>query len=190
MDSLDYDSDSANEGTHPCVMPPALLPHAAAAPCMLPSAGEALGMLAAGLQRLPHVPGLWPSLVYVSVTPSAAASRVGAAYTAAAAATLGTPFRAPDLPPHVSLSRTLMLRYEEIEEVAAHLRATLLGAVSFEITLEGARIYVSEDGARSFLALEAVEGIEHLVALTRRVDVVVARRRLPVFYSVRVCAWE
>jgi len=111
---------------------------------------------------------------------------VGAAYTAAAsAAVAGAPFRSPDLPPHVSLSRTLMLRFEEIEEMAARLRTAIAGVPPFAAALEGARVLVSDDCARSFVSLVVCAGGEQLRELTRRVDAVAARHRLPAYYDVR-----
>lgn len=157
-------------------------------------------------RRWAHTEGLRPSVVYLDVPLDARARRVCRAYTAAAAAACGVPASAfveldradqgggggggagGELPAHVSLSRTLLLREVDAPEFLGALRQAVGSEPPFHLSLEGAQVFVNEDASRSFVGLLVAEGEAAVRRLVARVDAVARRFHQPVYYDVR--GWE
>jgi len=146
--------------------------------------GEATPASLVGLKRpRPGEAGVWPTLVYIPLSSSAASAST--AWTAAirAALRVGTPhvdwFSVPaeaddggrgatdgearavstqDIGLHVSLTRTLPLREAEIEPFVARLRTAMASAPPVvTVTAAGATVLEGDDGRRSFAAIPVVD---------------------------------
>lgn len=209
MDLLEYDS-SDDDGSGKPAPAAARQPLKPPAPQLFDDETDATGKK----RRWPHTEGLWPSYVYLEVdAPPATARAVARAYTVAAArasaatspraaaATAvpaavasdrsssssgggGSPFALGDPPPHVSLSKTLLLRASEVDGLHDRLADALRGERGFPAALEGAQVFVNEDGSRSFVGLLPSTGHDGMRRLLAAVDAVVTAARLPPFYDV------
>ena len=130
-----------------------------------------------------------PSIVF-AVPPTTVLTNVSRVYTqcvATAAAIREDAFNTPkpdELSAHISLSKTLLLRPDEIDKIHEELSRALLTRSPFEVMLEGAQVFVNEDASRSFIGLLPTAGHSDLIMLLKTVDSVVASHRLPIFYDV------
>lgn len=85
---------------------------------------------------------------------------------------------------HVSLSRTVYLRHEQIDSFLGGLREALGAVTPFAIRVGGGTLFTNETGTRSFLGLKVKEGRKKVLAAIAKVDQVVGRFGLPVYYEV------
>jgi hypothetical protein len=204
MDLLEYDSSDDDARAKPTASAGAARqPLKPPAPQLFDEQTDASGKK----RRWPHTEGLWPSCVYLEVdAPPDVAAAVARAYTEAAARACpaGSP-RAAALgaggdgggprfvlpapggggpPPHVSLTKTLLLRASEVDGLHDKLAGALAREQCFPAALEGAQVFVNEDRSRSFVGLLPSTGHDGMLRLLRAVDSVVTAARLPPFYDV------
>ncbi|XP_030559230.1 U6 snRNA phosphodiesterase [Drosophila novamexicana] len=85
---------------------------------------------------------------------------------------------------HLSLSKTVVLQYHQIDEFQRSLQQTLHSCVGFSSTLNLLRVYTNEERTRTFLAvqLDAAYGTK-MSTLLRPVDLVMRDYRLAQFYE-------
>lgn len=145
-------------------------------------------------RRWAHTEGLRPSVVYVQVQLDKTASFVCEAYVRAVSEACGLSHgdfhlaSIEDLPPHLSLSRTVLLREADIDGFRESLRKRVCDEKVFSASLEGAQVFVNEDESRSFVGLLVTEGAEHLRRVLRHVDDVAVLYKQARFYDVSVAS--
>ncbi|XP_043654731.1 U6 snRNA phosphodiesterase isoform X2 [Drosophila teissieri] len=85
---------------------------------------------------------------------------------------------------HLSLSRTVVLQYHQIDEFSRSLQAALNSSTGFAATLQGLRIYTNEERTRTFIAapLDAAFA-EKMTAILQPIDQVMLDYRLQQFYD-------
>lgn len=140
------------------------------------------------LKFLP-VQGDWPCLVYVPVPDDAAAREALAAHAAVVEHALRRPLvrgGGPAAFPHVSLCRPFTARHEQLAGLVASLREGLAGARATRVSLQGAALFVADDGGRSFGAAVVDAGAPALCAWIAAVDGALGAWGKPVYYSPAV----
>jgi hypothetical protein len=134
------------------------------------------------------VQGDWPCLVYVPVPDDAAAREALAAHTTVVEHALRRPLArgGPSSSPHVSLSRPFTARHEQLAGLVASLREGLAGAHATRVSLQGAALFVADDGGRSFGAAVVDAGAPALCAWIAAVDGALGAWGKPAYYSPAV----
>ncbi|XP_017057644.1 U6 snRNA phosphodiesterase [Drosophila ficusphila] len=84
---------------------------------------------------------------------------------------------------HLSLSRTVVLQYHQIDEFSRSLQQALNSSTGFAASLQGLRIYTNEERTRTFIAapLDAAF-VEKMTAILQPIDQVMLDYRLQQFY--------
>ena len=88
---------------------------------------------------------------------------------------------------HVSLSRTVYLRHEQIEGFLGALRHAVGSLAPFAIRVGGGALFTNDTNTRSFVGLMVKEGRKKVLAAIAKVDQVAAKFDLPVYYEAN-CA--
>ncbi|EQC25019.1 hypothetical protein SDRG_17096 [Saprolegnia diclina VS20] len=151
-----------------------------------------------------HVDGNWPSYVYFAVplTPAMEAMKTFAMTMADAAYPKHTLGLVPLGDPrskgakgndgdgdqdssslHLSLSRTFVLRYEQIEPFVQALRVALKYRKRTRVVLQGHRILVNDEKTRLFAATPLVRGKPEICHIIACVDRCMRQFDLPPYYS-------
>ncbi|CAM9280314.1 unnamed protein product [Chrysoparadoxa australica] len=90
----------------------------------------------------------------------------------------------PDECPHISLCKTLTLRYYEVEPFLKDLKQRMTGARQFSLEVcSSYTIMVNEEKSRSFLSLNLGGGSHHVLSFIHRVDSALACYGKPTFYD-------
>lgn len=85
---------------------------------------------------------------------------------------------------HLSLSRTVVLQYHQIDEFSRSLQTALNSSVGFTATLQGLRIYTNEERTRTFIAAPLDPAfVEKMTAILQPIDQVMLDYRLQQFYD-------
>eukprot|EP00898_Chlorokybus_atmophyticus_P006972 jgi/Chlat1/7276/Chrsp58S06909 len=86
---------------------------------------------------------------------------------------------------HVSLSRTIAVRYPQIDSLVAALRRNLRRLQRFSLELDVNRLvpYVNDDRSRSFLAIDTSDGTAQVCSMVACVDAAFKLHGLPTFYE-------
>ncbi|XP_017103463.2 U6 snRNA phosphodiesterase 1 isoform X1 [Drosophila bipectinata] len=85
---------------------------------------------------------------------------------------------------HLSLSRTVVLQYHQIEEFSRSLKTALHSCTGFSASLQGLRIYTNDEGTRTFVAAQLDAAFtEKTTKLLKPIDSVMLEYRLPPFYD-------
>ncbi|XP_016936366.3 U6 snRNA phosphodiesterase 1 isoform X1 [Drosophila suzukii] len=85
---------------------------------------------------------------------------------------------------HLSLSRTVVLQYHQIDEFSRSLQTALSSSVGFTATLQGLRIYTNEERTRTFIAAPLDPAfVEKMTAILQPIDQVMLDYRLQQFYD-------
>ena len=84
---------------------------------------------------------------------------------------------------HVSLSRPFVLRFHHIDTFIARMRNALKGQRSFDASLQGHRIFVNDEGTRTFGGLLVSKGKEIFQSMIRQVDKTLEEFRQPPYYK-------
>lgn len=85
---------------------------------------------------------------------------------------------------HVSLSRTLVLKFHWIESFAESLKLLCQKFDRFMIRLEDVRVYCNEERTRTFLGIQCQDDDGTLRLFTTALDKFLAEYQLPSFYEV------
>ncbi|BFF89302.1 U6 snRNA phosphodiesterase [Drosophila madeirensis] len=87
-------------------------------------------------------------------------------------------------PLHLSLSRTVVLQYHQIDEFSRSLQFSLNSTTGFASTLRGLKIYTNEERTRTFLAVQ-LDGAfnEKMLSILQPIDKVMHDYRLQKFYD-------
>jgi hypothetical protein len=131
------------------------------------------------IRNFGHVRGNWPTHVYLPVT-------VGEEFQACIdrfRCHVGKAWQPCDTPLHISVSRTVPIKYHWIEPMSSALRAQLSTVNKFEYSLGEVSCYVNDEGTRSFLALDITSGHSKFCDVVRCVDKVFRSYGLPTFYK-------
>ncbi|XP_037094845.1 U6 snRNA phosphodiesterase-like [Pollicipes pollicipes] len=84
---------------------------------------------------------------------------------------------------HVSLTRTVVLKHHWMQSFMASVRQALESYGSFQLALGPARVYVNDEGTRTFLGLTVSAGGVAVAGVSRRLDRCLAEYGLPPFYQ-------
>ncbi|EDW34589.1 GL22328 [Drosophila persimilis] len=134
------------------------------------------------IRSFKHERGNWATYVYI---PALACAERLEEFQEEAIACL-----APDVqmqanePLHLSLSRTVVLQYHQIDEFSRSLQVALNSSTGFASTLQGLKIYTNEERTRTFLAVQ-LDGAftEKVLSILQPIDKVMHDYRLPKFYA-------
>ncbi|XP_017117437.1 U6 snRNA phosphodiesterase [Drosophila elegans] len=133
------------------------------------------------IRSFKHERGNWATYVYV---PATACAEQLEEFQAEAIAQLGSHLELqPNESLHLSLSRTVVLQYHQIDEFSRSLQAALNSSTSFAATLQGLRIYTNEERTRTFIAAPLDAAFtEKMSAILQPIDQVMLDYRLQQFY--------
>ncbi|KAH8354128.1 hypothetical protein KR084_000868 [Drosophila pseudotakahashii] len=85
---------------------------------------------------------------------------------------------------HLSLSRTVVLQYHQIDEFSRSLQTALNSSAGFTATLQGLRIYTNEERTRTFIAAPLDPAfVEKMTAIMEPIDRVMLDYRMQQFYD-------
>lgn len=85
---------------------------------------------------------------------------------------------------HISLSRTLVLKFHWIESFVEGLKLLCRGFHPFVIQLTDVKVYCNEERTRTFLGIYCQNEDDTLKHLTKAIDSLLAEYQLPLFYEV------
>ncbi|XP_011564796.3 U6 snRNA phosphodiesterase 1 [Plutella xylostella] len=132
-------------------------------------------------RSFPHERGNWATFVYVKYPEDSTLLKY-IAKIETAAASVAPVERIEDV--HVSLSRTVVLKYHMIASFNSTLKSALDGIQSFDLELDSIKVYSNEDKSRTFVALK----VDHfsnkfLLQIMKQVDQTLREYNLPEFYE-------
>ncbi|KAH8418538.1 hypothetical protein KR009_012164, partial [Drosophila setifemur] len=85
---------------------------------------------------------------------------------------------------HLSLSRTVVLQYHQIDAFSQSLKMALNSTTGFAATLQGLRIYTNDERTRTFIAVQLDASFAEKALMTLQlIDRVMLDYRLPQFYA-------
>lgn len=84
---------------------------------------------------------------------------------------------------HLSLSRTVPIKFYQIQPLVSDLRSRLKGISSFEVSLAGLEVFLNDDRSRTFVAVNVSEGVAEVRQIIARVDKVAKAQGLPTYYK-------
>lgn len=84
---------------------------------------------------------------------------------------------------HVSLSRTVVLRYHWIDSFVKTIAAKTKMLKCFSIDFDTVNIYMNEEETRTFIGIRVQLGYDSLMECVRRIDSAFADFKLPVYYQ-------
>ena len=87
---------------------------------------------------------------------------------------------------HVSLTRTLILKFHWINSFVEAVKCIVDGRKNFSIELGTIRIYCNEEKTRTFLGINVQSANNSLEQLTEDLDKLVDEYQLPRFYEVNL----
>jgi hypothetical protein len=116
-----------------------------------------------------HMDGMWATHVYLPLAPQDVRAAAEAALAIPVAGMPANTFH-PSPDPHISLSRTLFLQKCEIDPLLTQLSSSLVGFDELEVELSTVGLYVNDERATSFLALNTGDGSDHIRTLIDAVD--------------------
>lgn len=85
---------------------------------------------------------------------------------------------------HLSLTRTLILKFHWIESFVDSVKELCRDTDRFFIELRDVNVYCNDDRTRTFLAIRCAAQDKSLETLTQALDKVLAEYQLPPFYKV------
>eukprot|EP00099_Drosophila_melanogaster_P022436 NP_649911.1 uncharacterized protein Dmel_CG16790, isoform A [Drosophila melanogaster] len=134
------------------------------------------------MRSFKHERGNWATYVYVPAT--ACVDQLEEFQTEAIARLEPHLELQPNESLHLSLSRTVVLQYHQIDEFSRSLQSALNSSAGFAATLQGLRIYTNEERTRTFIAapLDAAF-VEKMTAILQPIDQVMLDYRLQQFYD-------
>lgn len=130
-------------------------------------------------RSFPHQAGNWATYVYVPFDPGTVFLDLATVLTQKCddvTMVLAEHF-------HISVSRTVVIRYHWIANLVASLRKSINGLESFQLSLNCLEVYCNEDKTRTFLGLKIDSGVEKLKRIVRIIDTLYADFKLPAFYE-------
>ncbi|KAH8385960.1 hypothetical protein KR200_008893 [Drosophila serrata] len=134
------------------------------------------------IRTFKHERGNWATYVYVPAT--ACAEQLEEFQTEAMEHLDFEVKLQPNEALHLSLSRTVVLQYHQIDEFSRSLQTALNSSTGFNATLQGLRIYTNEERTRTFVSapLDAAFA-EKMSAILQPIDQVMLDYRLQQFYN-------
>lgn len=90
---------------------------------------------------------------------------------------------------HISLSRTLVLKFHWIESFTENLKLLCRKFSRFVLQLTDVRVYCNEEKTRTFLGIYCQNDDETLKYITEALDRLLAEYQLPLCYKVRQIAF-
>ncbi|XP_077276994.1 U6 snRNA phosphodiesterase 1 isoform X1 [Temnothorax americanus] len=125
-----------------------------------------------------HERGNWATLIYINYTPS------GCLHTWMNAVLDKLPVQGNVVSsPHISLSRTLILKFHWIESFVEGMKLLCRRSNKFAIQLTDVRVYCNEEKTRTFLGIYCQDENGMLKCLTEALDNLSAGYQLPSFYK-------
>lgn len=85
---------------------------------------------------------------------------------------------------HISLSRTLVLKFHWIESFVEGIKLLCRSFNKFVVQLTDVRVYCNEDRTRTFLGIYCQDEDRMLKCLTENLDNLLTGYQLPLFYEV------
>lgn len=90
----------------------------------------------------------------------------------------------PELPPHMSLSRCFVLGGHQTNRLLECVRRAFSGTRTFDVSLDGSRVFENDERTRSFLSLLVNAGRSAVEGLIAIADGVMTEFSKPLFYEV------
>lgn len=87
---------------------------------------------------------------------------------------------------HISLSRTVILKFHWIDSFVDALKQIVVKFENFLVELSNLKVYCNEEKTRTFLGIEVRANDETMEQLTKAVDTLLSEYNLPAFYEVIV----
>lgn len=87
---------------------------------------------------------------------------------------------------HVSLTRTLVLKYHWIDSFVEALKNNADSYQSFTMELSDIKVYCNEDQSRTFIGITVESTNNSLQRLSQILDELLTEYQLPTFYEVRI----
>ncbi|XP_043231896.1 U6 snRNA phosphodiesterase-like [Amphibalanus amphitrite] len=84
---------------------------------------------------------------------------------------------------HISLTRTVVLKHHWIQEFVQSIRQAMESFQRFQLSVGPARVYVNDEGTRTFLGLTVTTGLEAVTKTSQRLDRCLDEYGLPPFYE-------
>ena len=150
------------------------------------------------VRSFPHVEGNWATHVFIPIPASASLLQL-LAECGSELQPAGLPFTPlPASALHLSLSRTVVLRFHQIQPFTSALTSSLSSVLPLPapllLSLASLRFYTNDQRTRSFCSLAVQGGEASVLQLIRRVDGVMREFGLEVYYerpSLHVtCGWR
>ncbi|XP_020299579.1 U6 snRNA phosphodiesterase [Pseudomyrmex gracilis] len=130
------------------------------------------------IRSFKHERGNWATLVYINYIAS------DSLYTWMKSVINDLPVQGDIIPSfHISLSRTLILKYHWIESFVDSLKLLCRGFNSFVMQLTDVKVYCNEEKTRTFLGIYCHNEDGVLKCLLEAVDSLLAEYQLPPFYK-------
>lgn len=87
---------------------------------------------------------------------------------------------------HLSLTKSLVLKFHWIESFADGVRRLCQNTRRFSVDLSDLRVYCNEDKTRTFIGIRCEDGSKRLEALVAGLDKLLEEYQLPPFYEVNI----
>ncbi|KAF0698478.1 Aste57867_10901 [Aphanomyces stellatus] len=142
-------------------------------------------------RNFPHVDGNWPSYVYFKVPMTSTMRTMMHAAMEDTQARADSPLSLvqmdndddDDTSLHLSLSRTFVLKFEQIEPFVQALRLALKYRKRFRVSFHGHRVLLNDELTRLFVTIPVSSGKVDVVRVIRCVDTALARFGLQEYYA-------
>ncbi|XP_011686173.1 PREDICTED: U6 snRNA phosphodiesterase isoform X2 [Wasmannia auropunctata] len=130
------------------------------------------------LRSFKHERGNWATLIYINYTPS------DCLHTWITSVLSELPVQGNIISSlHISLSRTLVLKFHWIESFVEGIKLSCRRFNKFALQLTDIRVYCNEERTRTFLGIYCQDEDGMLKCLTEAVDNLLAEYQLPSFYK-------
>ncbi|KAJ0178280.1 hypothetical protein K1T71_006103 [Dendrolimus kikuchii] len=137
------------------------------------------------IRSFPHVRGNWPTFVYVNYDGDSyhCLKAVNKLKDIVIAHSTTQDWQiCEDF--HISLSRTVVLKYHWINTFNKSLQKALSDFLSFDIYFSSVKVYCNEENSRTFISLEVdILCQKYLTNISKEVDKLLAEFKLPIFYE-------
>ncbi|CAB3251641.1 unnamed protein product [Arctia plantaginis] len=134
------------------------------------------------MRSFPHVRGNWATFVFVQYLNVSSIHDLLDKLEEKVVLKTGSCHKCDNF--HISLSKTVVLKYHLISAFSASLQEQLKSIESFELGFVGLKVYCNEENSRTFISLTLDPFTEkYLLAITRKVDQVLEDFKLPTFYE-------
>lgn len=131
------------------------------------------------IRNFPHEPGNWATYVYIPIEETFELSD----YIEELSKALSDFDLKINNDYHVSLTRTVVLKYHWIPDFVKTVQACMDNVNSFLVSFSGLKVYVNDTKTRIFIGLQVQQGASKLGFITSELDKCLMQYKLPIFYT-------